>query len=91
MTLVPERHQVLTADPRSIGTRAGNIPPPRGRLDHGICECVDSLGRVRDRPLLVIRRQAMAEANAQIVEQLDDIRRPIVAPRRRPGPVVRRE
>jgi len=26
------------------------------RLDHGICECVDRLGRVRDDPLLVIRR-----------------------------------
>jgi hypothetical protein len=49
------------------------------RPDHGVGECVDGLGRVRDHPLLVIRRQAIAEANAQIVEQFDDIHRLMVA------------
>jgi hypothetical protein len=80
------------------GDHAPNLPPfsrfheiriAPFRLDHGVGESVDGLGRVRDHPLLVKRRQAIAEANAQIVEQFDDIHRLMVARLGRLGPVVR--
>jgi hypothetical protein len=80
------------------GDHAPNLPPfscfheiriAPFRPDHGVGECVDGLGRVRDHPLLFIRPQAIAEANAQIVEQFDDIHQLMVARLGRLGPVVR--
>jgi len=80
------------------GHHAPNLPPfsrfheiriAPFRLDHGVGESIDGLRRVRDYPLLVKRRQAIAEANAQIVEQFDDIHRLMVARLGRLGPVVR--
>ena len=80
------------------GDHAPNLPPfsrfheiriAPFRQDHGVGECVDGLGRLSDHPLLVIRRQAIAEANAQIVEQFDDIHRLMIERLGRLGPVVR--
>jgi hypothetical protein len=59
------------------------------RNDHGICECVDCLGWVRNDPFLVIRRQAVAVDHAQIIEQFADVHRPMVARSLVRGPGVR--
>ena len=55
------------------------------RSDQGVGECVDGLGRVRDHPLLVIRRQVIAEAYAQLVEQFEDLHPLRLARLGRPG------